>query len=674
GNRLVLQGTEFRREPGIGLGGPSAAFTDPQYGWLVTSGRAGAALVRISPTRQRASRTTWPLPIRRPLMAITTEPGKVPGAGDASAIAVGIDGSVTRFRPGSGWASEALLDSNGVRQRTPRLRGVAWPEASRAHAVGADGEMWLWDGTTGLWERDQARPLDFDGNLVSVAFSPSDPFRGYAVGDAGVMLRYGKTWEQETLPPEIAGADLTSVAFAGNRAYAVFRAPDGLRSGVIYNDGGGWQVDQDVAALITDAPQAALLTVAGLPDGGVVVGGYSILLKRSGPNDRWTTSDTPPSDVSIVAAAPFRDETGLRAVISVFSRPYPANRDIAAPVPGESPQVLPAFPLPLYGTVLREGPDGSWRDDSGTDLPDAATGDEEPLFSDQVYALALDTTGKQGWAVGGAVVRADDGENAVEERERLQTAVAFRYPADTVTPSSGTAPVPVTTPRVRFAIGGHAACRKACADQANLDLAADVGLRTTIEAASTVATQPGGPRAFIYTGPRLENGLLTTREARRFALAATPPAGLPVFAATGADASGAGFAPFSSAFGAFPAPFGGGPQPPNVSTPADLPGVAPAPGQTRNHYTFSSVGLHGSVRVIVINNAPGSLAAADPDNVPADPSQREWLINALRSAKAAGLPAIVVGNRDLNVRGANKNHIATDAADIAQLLVDEGAS
>ncbi len=36
----------------------------------------------------------------------------------------------------------------------PLLRGVAWPEPGRAHAVGDLGAMWLWRAETGLWERD----------------------------------------------------------------------------------------------------------------------------------------------------------------------------------------------------------------------------------------------------------------------------------------------------------------------------------------------------------------------------------------------------------------------------------------------------------------------------------------------------------------------------------------
>src|SRR6185436_9769159 len=86
-----------------------------------------------------------------------------------------------------------------------------------------------------------------------------------------------------------------------------------------------------------------------------------------------------------------------------------------------------------------------------------------------------------------------------------------------------------------------------------------------------------------------------------------------------------------------------------------------------------SSGDAGSVRVIVIDNSAGSLAASDPYQVPAEP-QEPWLRATLQDAKARGIPAIVVGSRDLNVRLAPRTNVASDGDAIARLLVDEGAS
>jgi hypothetical protein len=94
---------------------------------------------------------------------------------------------------------------------------------------------------------------------------------------------------------------------------------------------------------------------------------------------------------------------------------------------------------------------------------------------------------------------------------------------------------------------------------------------------------------------------------------------------------------------------------------------------TRTHYAFDSSGDAGTVRVIVIDNSRGSLAASDPYQVPLEP-QEPWLRAALREARGRGIPAIVVGSRDLNTRFTPRSNVAADGDQIAQLLVDEGAS
>ena len=92
--------------------------------------------------------------------------------------------------------------------------------------------MWLWRGETGLWEPDPATPLNFDDNMLGIAFDPNDPARGYAVGSAsragegGALLRYGKTWTQETaLPAQVKDANFIAIAFAGSEAIVAYREP-----------------------------------------------------------------------------------------------------------------------------------------------------------------------------------------------------------------------------------------------------------------------------------------------------------------------------------------------------------------------------------------------------------------------------------------------------------------
>ena len=174
-------------------------------------------------------------------------------------------GVVERFTPGQGWQREFLLTSNGS-VSSPNLRAVAWPTPGRAFAVGDLGAMWVWQSATDLWEPDPAAPLDgFQGNLLGIAFSPSNPALGYAVGTQGTLLRYDKTWTQETLPSDVAGNNLTSVAFAGGQALVA------AGSDLLENNGSGWTVDQGVARCSRRfRTKPSILAVAGLPDGGAV--------------------------------------------------------------------------------------------------------------------------------------------------------------------------------------------------------------------------------------------------------------------------------------------------------------------------------------------------------------------------------------------------------------------
>ena len=71
------------------------------------------------------------------------------------------------------------------------------------------------------------------------------------------------------------------------------------------------------------------------------------------------------------------------------------------------------------------------------------------------------------------------------------------------------------------------------------------------------------------------------------------------------------------------------------------------------------------MRVIVIDNSAGSLEASDPHQNPPE-AQRPWLHSGARGARAAGIPAIVIGSRDLNSRFNPALNIATDADQTAR--------
>ena len=108
--------------------------------------------------------------------------------------------------------------------------------------------MWQWNAADDLWVPDPGVPIGFEGNLMDVAFDPANPRRGYAVGKGGVLLSYGKSWDQEALPAGFSGANLTSIAFAGSQAIVA------AGGDLLVNDGGGWRVDASAKALLDARP------------------------------------------------------------------------------------------------------------------------------------------------------------------------------------------------------------------------------------------------------------------------------------------------------------------------------------------------------------------------------------------------------------------------------------
>ncbi|HWA55459.1 MAG TPA: hypothetical protein VG816_14920, partial [Solirubrobacterales bacterium] len=135
---LSLQGTTFSRTP---LGGGNAgarlgaALSAPDQGWL-----GAKPPLQLTYAPEPAHLEQWPVPFRRPLLAIAPAPGTPVAALGSEALAVGDNGQVARYVPSQGWEPEPLLRSSGKRA-TPTLRGVAWPVPSRAYAVGDNAAM-----------------------------------------------------------------------------------------------------------------------------------------------------------------------------------------------------------------------------------------------------------------------------------------------------------------------------------------------------------------------------------------------------------------------------------------------------------------------------------------------------------------------------------------------------
>ncbi len=668
-------GRESFEDPGASLG---AAFSEPTEGWLGENGPPVHLTEKPAPSRL----TLWPAPFRHPLLAIAPQPGAPVGSLASGALAVGSEGAVARYKPGTGWLPESLFGPS-ERVETPRLRAVAWPTPTRAYAVGDHGQMWLWRAETGLWERDPATPLNFRGDLLGVAFDPNNPARGYAVGttelgSGGVLLRYGKSWTEETqLPAEVQGASFTSIAFAGSEAIVAYRRqPDpqvqSFVGGLLVNDGSGWRVDTNAVAAIGNGVPS---TVAGLADGGAAfttTGGSEgeRVYERESAGAPWVGTPTPlPGNAGELAL--FREGGALRAIVAGGGAGNPESR------PAAPPGAPPTFYEPIGDVnagvtdpiLLRQTAAG-WRDESHELNPikqprGAYAGQDLPYRPDPILAVLVDPTGSQGWAVGG-----EQGGG----QPRLQTGDIERYPSDGVPPTGvGEAPVPLEAADTTLAIGGHAECLATCWARAQAGVGPQVWLSSGLALARKV-----GARAFLYMGPSMTRGevegprslpLPFGRELERTAaiLAPSPPLAPAFVAASPQDRDArpereGTEATFQDIFAGFPQPFGGG---------APAGGLAPAPEASPgncgtevncHYFAIESEGTAGTgrVRVVVLD-----------ESAEVGENQRNWLAGQLAGAKVAGVPAIVIGSADLNAQVAAGQ---VQAARLVEVLVAGGAS
>ncbi len=447
-------------------------------------------------------------------------PGVPVAAGTSEALAVGESGEVARYMPDVGWVPETLLGPGGRHEAT-RLRAVTWPTPSRAYAVGdsstgSSGDsvpMWLWRSETGLWEPDPATPLNFRGNLLGIAFDPSNPALGFAVGTDGVLLRFGKTWAQEALPEAVRGASFTSIAFAGSEAIVAFHQnhETGPRTGgLLVDNGAGWHVDEAAAAAMgANVP----VTVAALPDGGAAVatiGEGAQIFERNAQGSSWqaTAVPLPPPAVAPGSLALFREGEALR-VIAAGIAPI-GTEVIPAPPPGFPPTLEEPAPVPSAAQergVVRQTA-GGWSDEEHElNLVKAPAAGLYKLY-DRVYepdpigALLVAPSGAEGWAVGGFE---EAGEQRAGHRRRRALRDQPVCTAGTARDQAAADPVAAEPDDVTLAVGGGAQCAAPCANRARAGIGPDVWLSSALARAHE-SDVVEGVSAFLYTGPRLSSG------------------------------------------------------------------------------------------------------------------------------------------------------------------------
>jgi hypothetical protein len=687
----------------VGGGGNSsldAAFLSPTEGWIsdVSSlGANSAQLEHVTGSPTSASTQAWPLPFRRPLTAIAAQPGSEPGEPGAQALAVGDRGQVARYIPGEGWTPEFLYSAAGVPEE-PRLRGVAWPEPGRAYAVGDGGAMWVWRADTGLWEPDPAKPLDFHANLTAVAFSQANPALGYAVGKQGALLSYDKTWTQQTLPAEVAQADITSVAFAGEEALATYRMVVAGKEvgGLLLNEekGAGWQVDKGAAELLAglheagsaaskEAPKVAtgasvLSKVAGLGDGGAVAAGPGIVIERDSHGAPWRFSSEPlPEAQNIAALAAIREGPSVRALVSVdldsISNPNNSTDDflnIDSPPAagfGQPGVLIGPDPLPVSGYLLHETASG-WQDLQEQAYPNTPSinNTDLPDWPDAVLALDVASNGSRGWAVGGQTGGIVEQSSIGGAQFTSQSATALRLGGDISPPQSASAPISVPSGQVTFAVGGDAQCAGPCANLANEGIGPDAWLSSALARAAQIHSQHEELRAFLYTGAHVAEGAAHelskipgayAREQQAYRSDLNAAGALPVYVTpspSDLDASGS-LATFAAAMGS-DAPIAsapaGTPQPPEGSGAyaVEFPGSASSPA---------------NLRVIVLDFTASVLRAGE----------LEWLAAQLAQARATPTATITIVMGAADIADPNApNYDGQDAPALSSTLLGGGAS
>ncbi len=665
GVTLRLQGGSF--EPVLSIGGGEtpeevpgqlygAAFTSPDEGWLGYS-----VPVHLTASAEPDRLGYWPVATRHPLLAIAPEPGAPVAALSSEALAVGESGGVARYKPGEGWLPESLFGP-GERIERPNLRAVAWPTADRIYAVGEAGEMWLWRGETGLWERDPATPINFRDNLYGVAFDPANPSRGYAVGAqavgrGGVILRYGKTWTEETeLPAAVQNAQFTGIAFAGSEALVAYNfqpnpKEKGFDGGLLVNEGSGWKIDQEEQQVTGSARVQA---VAALPDGGAAVlagEGTARLYERESGGAPWRRVSTPLPSGLAGSLALYRQNGTLRALVSAGGAGEVTQAIGSEPPPGIPPYEQHSAGVgggPEAGALLRQTAVG-WSDEQHSVDPVKQSREydeyDEPSHPDPAVSALVAPTGSEAWVVGGIT----------SEVEHEQTADVARYPAEGQPPNEGSAQVPVEPEEAEpggsggattLAFGGAAGCADPCADRVETDPGPEVWLSKALSLA-----RGAGASAFFYSGPMIDYSSFSGRTPPQppFAEEYERYAGLfgsglpwPAYAA-GATGELAGEAALVPAFEGLASPLGVSPA--SGWLPAgSQPSISEREGCGCADGYYAVQNAH--VEVVVLDDAAGGVSA----------TQRAWLEQELQQAGAIHKPAIVVAEADLSKQIAPGKH------------------
>jgi photosystem II stability/assembly factor-like uncharacterized protein len=593
------------------------AFTGPDAGWL--GGKK--ALGQWSPLQNSSLLTPWPLPDRSPLTSVALAPGSQAGTSESGALAVGLGGATLRYDAATGWQVEPAAP----RAHHLNLLGVAFDRPSSAFAVGQFGVILRWDGAS--WSEDPQSISLTQSQLNAVAFGATG--EGWAVGANGTILHYdGQRWNIEDPPLAESGQNISSVAVVGSEAFAV--AGGNL---IERRPGGGWEEVKE--SLLPSDPTPTprqLRLVAGLPDGGVIAAGRSIMLVREAAGRSFEYAEQPLSGVA-VALAPFREAGGkLRAYVSVAPPVNQLSGEVAGYPPGD-------------GELLRQTESG-WQDLSRSQYAGNVIGGDGAVKNDPVLAVATDQTGEHAWAAGGYDGTEDAAHQGTTEVMSARpagwrTASIWRYDTTGNAQPSGLASSAPSLPAkpgvVSFAFFTSPMCKVQCS--AVPDAQPDVNLSAAAKQIAAYATQPGGPAFAMLGGNAVgplehEKGAEPAADFARLPELLAPLGGLPTFAAIGRSDQPYE-TPFSEAFAEAPEPFGTGTAAAGI-TPVSSGSQTPN-GDVHRYYAFDANQNGAALRVIVLDDAEGQLDAGALTT-----GQRRWLEEQLAAANGQGLPVVVV--------------------------------
>lgn len=635
--------------PGFVFSGPGKSlFAAPDDGWLVGQN----AIARISARPLPSPLASWPQANRSPLLSVALPPGA--GSADApGALAVGLDGTALHYDAAAGW----LVDPTPQRAHHVPLTGVAFDGASQAFAVGQLGTILRWNGAS--WSEDPQSVSLTTATLNAVAFGADG--QGWAVGSFGTILHFdGATWSQERIDPDDDGTNVTSVAVAGHDVYAV------ANGNLVERGSDGSWARVDPAQLPTPPPApGSLRLVAGLPDGGLVAAGRNVVLVRQGPGDRLASTPQAIQGIAVALSA-FRDAGGtVRAFVSVAP---PVTVDL---VPTNDVGGFPAGD----GDLLRETA-GGWQDLSRSQFGAGGVSGDGAVKVDPVLGVAAAPGGGSAWAVGGYAGTHDAAGLGLDEVLPARpfgwrTSAIWRYdasgPVDSPSEEPASVSLPASPGTVGFAFFSSPICKAQCSAVAGAQ--PDVNLRAATAQIAAFAQQPGGPSFAILGGNArgpmdagawsAGNGAI---DLAHLPDQLAPLGGVPLYAAYGprdaVPTSPEEAQPWADAFATAPAPFGPGPAPAGIAGA----GAGAPVGNVHRYYAFDASQNGGRLRVVVLDNAAGSLEASAP-------GQTAWLDATLADANAAGIPVVVVASLPLNslLPGA-----ASDGDDVAAKLVAAG--